>query len=96
MVIRSPCVLGGSQVQQHSPAVGLDHDVVRADIPMDNTCLMHEAHGIHQGKEKTGTLLCCHDPIHQQGLFQCPPLHIVHGNIGCVVFVKYIPDPDSR
>ena len=81
-------VLRRAQVQNLHLAARRQHQVVRADVPVDKPCLMHLLHGLNGGEENAFRLF----PRQRAGLFQPRfqrlAFHEVHDDIGRLVFLK--------
>ena len=83
----------GTEVQQLGLAVALYHDVVRRNVPVDQTRFMDPAEGIHNRAQdgkglpgRQGTAL------HLDIALQVRSLHILHGDIGSIVLREIIVD----
>ena len=89
-------VPGGTEVQEPGPAVGEDHDIVRADVPVDDVRLMDILQGLHDGLQQLQQLLRLHgagaaDPL-RQGL----AMEVLHDDIGGIVLLEAAADMDHR
>ena len=88
-------VLGSPQVQDKHLAVLGQHQVVRAQVPVDEARLVDLLHGLDSGTENLLGLAPGHGAGPFQPGFQGFALHKVHDDIGGVVLPEQIPDPDD-
>ena len=89
-------VPGGAEVQEPGPAVGKDHDIVGADVPVDDVRLMDVLQGLHDGLQELQQLIGLHgagaaDPV-RQGL----TVEVLHDDICGVVLLEAAADMDHR
>ena len=87
-------VLGSPQIQNLYGAVGLEHQVVGAQIPVDKPCLVYPLHGLDGRKEN----LPCPFPGQGAGFLQMVlqglALDKIHDDIGSFILLEQIPHPD--
>ena len=86
-------ILGGAEVQQAEGTVGLHHDVVGADVPVDHAQLVHGGHALHEGREQLDGLGHGEGAPALEPFAQGDALGKVHDDVGGVVLVEGLPHP---
>ena len=74
-----------AQVQQDKLAVTLHHDVIRADVPVNDAVLMDFRQRLHDGRHQADAGAVIHGAFPLQFFQQCFALDKVHDDIGCLI-----------
>ena len=74
-------VLGRAKVKQNQPAVRPHHDIVRADVPMDNAMLVNFCQRLNDGRQQGQAGVEGHRPLPLQLFQQRLALDEVHDNV---------------
>ena len=85
-------ILRRTQVQNFDGSVRLQHDVIRADISVDQACGVNLLHGGGDAEKDGGRLLPGHGAVVRQAFLQRLAIGEVHDDIRRVVFLKGIAD----
>ena len=86
-------ILGRTQIQNFYASVGQQHQVVRAQIPVNQAKGVHLLHGGNHRPENLLRSLPVHRPIPEEPGFQGLALHEFHDNIGRTVFLEQVENP---
>ena len=78
-------VLRRAQIQQNQLAVRPHHDVVRADVPVDNAVLMDFCQCLHDGGHEFDAAVKVHGAVLLQFFQEGLALDEVHDDVGCFV-----------
>ena len=84
-------ILCCAKVQQLNAAVPLDHDIIRADVPVDDPLPVDLAKVLHHRAEQGIARRVGHGTFPPQTCLQGLALHIVHDDIGSLVCQKRLP-----
>ena len=82
-----------AEVHQLGPVPGVEHDVVRGDIPVDQTRLMHQGQGLHNGLQNPQGLVHGDPAAPFADVFgQVDALNVLHDHVRRVVGLEKVKD----
>ena len=88
-------VLGSAQIQDLHGAVGLQHQVIGAQVPMDKPCFVDLCHSVCHRQKNLLCLLPGHGALLSQPLLQGLAFHKVHDDVGGGIFLKHLQHVDD-
>ena len=88
-------ILCRAQVQKDKLAVTLHHDVIRADVPVNDAVLMDFRQRLHDGRHQADAGAVIHGASPLQFFQQCFALDEVHDDVGGLILDENGLDPDD-
>ena len=87
---------GSAEIQKLKSAVRHEHQVVRADVPVNDACIVHTLHGLHDRAEAPDDLFHCPASIFWDQFAQGNAVQVFHHDIGCRICLKVVQNRNDR
>ena len=88
-------ILGCAQVQNLNASVMTHHEIIRADIPVDNAQIMHLGQGFNGREENAPGLIPAQSAVLIHQRLQRSSLRKVHDNVSGIVLGEHLADMDN-